>query len=76
MFHSKMWAVRLSARNASVAARHVNSGGHSGSGIVEWPAMWKIAGRRPSQHPVKRIGLTGSPVICLYESVIFGSAAN
>ena len=35
MFHSEMWAVRLSARNASVAARYVNSGGHSASGIAE-----------------------------------------
>src|SRR5438552_3129508 len=35
IFHSEMWAVRLSARNASVAARHVNSGGHSASGIAE-----------------------------------------
>jgi hypothetical protein len=35
MFHSEMWAVWLSARDASVAARHVNSGGHSASGLAE-----------------------------------------
>jgi hypothetical protein len=35
VFDSKMWAVRLSAGNASVAARHVNSAGHSASGLVD-----------------------------------------
>jgi hypothetical protein len=57
MFHSEMWAVRLSARNASVAARHVNSGGHSASGIVaRWPDTPENTGRRPSQHSAKRVG--------------------
>ena len=35
MFHSEMWAVRLPEGNASVAARHVYSGGHSTSGLAE-----------------------------------------
>ena len=35
IFHSEMRAMRLSERNAAVAARHVNSGGHSASGIAE-----------------------------------------
>ena len=35
MFHSEMWAVRLPEGNASVAARHVNSGRHSASGLAE-----------------------------------------
>ena len=35
MFHSEMWAVRLPEGNASVAARHVYSGGYSTSSLTE-----------------------------------------
>jgi hypothetical protein len=45
MFHSEMRAVRLPARNASVAARHLNSGGHSTSGITEMAGDAEIAGQ-------------------------------
>jgi len=35
MFHSEMWAVRFSERNASITARHVNSDGHSAAGVAD-----------------------------------------
>jgi hypothetical protein len=42
MFDSEMRAVWLSARNASVAARHFNPGGHSASGVAKMGAGFDL----------------------------------